>query len=133
MKETRLQSKVQSVVGQVLIVENTVYKESNNEIRSFIVVGVSLYQSPENLRAVRIDGFTCLLVLEFPLSTPLDELTGVEIECCEKMNERIVSYFFGLDSLQIEKEKGWVRVEVRGLTPNKEMVLNVCEGTVDND
>lgn len=69
MKETRLQSKVQSVVGQVLIVENTVYKESNNEIRSFIVVGVSLYQSPENLRAVRIDGFTCLLVLEFPLST----------------------------------------------------------------
>ena len=89
LKETRLQSKVQSVVGQVLIVENTVYKESNNEIRSFIVVGVSLYQSPENLRAVRIDGFTCLLVLEFPLSTPLDELTGVVIECCEK-NEKIL-------------------------------------------
>ena len=129
----KLQSKVQSVVGQVLIVENTVYKESNNEIRSFIVVGVSLYQSPENLRVVRIDGFTCLLVLEFPLSTPLDELTGVVIECCEKMNERSVSYFFDLDSLQIEKEKGWVRVEVRGLTPNKEMILNVCEGRVDNN
>lgn len=87
-------------------------------------MGVLLYQSPESVKITRIDGFTCLLVLKFSLSTPLNELTGVVIECYRNETEECVSFFFDRSSLIIE-EKGYIRMELRGLIPEEEMTLDV--------
>ena len=88
-------------------------------------MGVSLFQSPSKYEVIRIDGFSCLLMLEFPRLTPLEELTGVVVECYEKMKERVVSFYYELDSMTIDIQKGLIRIEINGLTPHMEMTLNV--------